>query len=280
MKSKSYEVFVSPFKGGTTSISRALSMFGFRTAQYQVSKKFGDANIPLVPLGSVPLSLIGPINDLLDSYQSFSDIPQEVSDQVKLLLGEAMRNCMEGFDVADDYPMGHDFIHPFAKKMVFSDSKFIFVERPIDEYIESIKKHTFNSKHIHAHGKERWLFCGGPSGELLTEINYKKWKSRYLRLRDCFPKDVLIMDLADGWVPLASFFDLDVPDLQFPWENKSNQVRFEIEKCCNCGFKSNYSERHDSLYCPKCLVWLDEKCVNFCEICNSRPTRPIRMEDS
>ena len=50
-----------------------------------------------------------------------------------------------------------------------------------------------------------------------------------------------------------------------------------MEKCPNCGGKKSYSDKYDSYYCKKCLIWLEEKCTNSkCEFCSKRPKKPSR----
>lgn len=267
--SSNFKIFVSPFKGGSTSTAAALEMVGFKRAKYSSDPSYGR-KLPKVPLNKMDWSLINSANNVVDSFGKFSDIPKNIAEEVRKLIGSKIEKCMDGFDFADDWPIGHDAIHPFIKKIVFENSKFIFVERPMDQYIESVENHCLAKQYKHIYKTSRYLFLRSSLGKIISEINYKKWKSSYLSLKEDFPKDVLIMDLEDGWLPLACFLDFEIPDKEFPWKNKyAGLVHIE-----DCGHELEYCEKYDSEYCPICLKWADERCDSVCSICNIRPDEP------
>jgi hypothetical protein len=46
--------------------------------------------------------------------------------------------------------------------------------------------------------------------------------------------------------------------------------------CPACGAMLIYHEEHDSLFCPECNRWLENKCSDpSCGFCPSRPERPL-----
>jgi hypothetical protein len=267
-----HKIFISPFKGGSTSVGVALDMVGIKRwvtddiwwlKEYSTVKKRESI-------------LIAETNKLMEYIGNFENIPNKVSNEIKYLLGDFLIKMFDTYDVADDYPLGHDTIHAFIKKIVFKDrAKFIFVERPMNEYLNSVKLHILNKryKHIFPHGRK--FFCESSLGERITIENYKKWKANYLNLKLLFPKDVLIMDLEDGWEPLSSFLDFEIPNIEFP---KLNVSASKEDPClaCVCKHELLYSDQYDSEYCPVCLEWRDELCgEKKCLTCCRRPDKPI-----
>lgn len=269
-----FKIFVSPFKGGTTSVAAALERVGFKRAKYEIDYDFGNAKMPKHTFSKKTLALIGELNKAIDSIGKFEAISEPIKNDIQHLLAEEMTLCASCGDVHDDYPLGHDSIHPYIKKIVFQDSKFIFLERPMDEYITSVRNHVLDKRRRHVFGHCRGIFCGSSIGDIVTLDNYRKWKSNYMNLKKNFPKDVLIMDLEDGWGPLASFLGFEVPKTDFPWANKSEAAE---ETCRNkfCDHGSSYCDRYDSDFCPVCLEWLDDLCGDEnCSFCGGRPERP------
>ena len=279
MNKPEFKIFVSPFKGGTTSIAVALDMVGF--------KRWDSTNISKIQnwaCGSNSLinkryiDLISEVNKVAESFGIFEDIPKDFSLEIKKLLTNFFLKTFGCHQVADDYPLGHDFIHPYIKKIVLNDCKFIFIERPMDEYVASVKNHVLNKRYRHIFGHCRGLF-GTSLGDFITAENYRRWKSRYLDLKRVFPDDVLIMDLEDGWAPLASFLGFQVPEEEFPWFNKTSVGEGVIEDSCTgnkCSHELLYCERYDAEYCPICLGWREGKCSDEeCNVCRGRPERPI-----
>lgn len=46
--------------------------------------------------------------------------------------------------------------------------------------------------------------------------------------------------------------------------------------CLTCGGKVERHPPSDTIYCPHCGVWLEPKCSDNCDFCNSRPEFPPR----
>lgn len=277
------KIFISPFKGGTTSAAVALGMVGFR--RWNSAELFGTDNWTdkfknLDRREKDMLFLLTEAHKVAEHFERFEAITPKAASEIERLAGGVMRYLMRDYDVADDYPLGHDMVHPYVKKIIFKNRcKFVFLERPMDEYVESVKRHVLNRKYKHIFGHNRKLFIGSELGKTKTIANYVNWKSRYLDLKKLFPNDVLIMDLKDGWQPLASFLEFEIPKMDFPWANKSEVD--DKNACLRCGHKINHSEQYDSDYCPICLEWMEGKCLDKgCEICRMRPEKPIvQVED-
>lgn len=268
------KIFISPFKGGSTSIAEALDLVGFKRWNSN------DWVVNFTLHQKEQLALIERANKLLDGINEFNEIDSKTSNEVETLIGKNLRELFGNYDVADDYPLGHDSIHPFIKKIVFSQGKFIFSERPIDEYFESVFKHVTNKKYKHIYSRSHRLYCFERTlAKKLTIEKYKKWKSNYINLKKSFPDDVLIMDLEDGWEPLATFLGFEVPDIEFPRLNVSVLDKDPCLFFLSCEHEYLYCEKYDSEYCPVCLEWRDDTCgEEKCTICKKRPDRPIIQE--
>ena len=97
------KVFISPFKGGTTSIGMAVEILGLKHLGHH-SKLFDD----------VEYSLIDLFNYALDAFGSVENIPDEIKEEVRTALAFII-NKTDDWTVFHDWPMGHDCIHPFIK---------------------------------------------------------------------------------------------------------------------------------------------------------------------
>jgi uncharacterized CHY-type Zn-finger protein len=268
----SCEIFISPFKGGTTSVAAALERVGLKRATY-------DWNVTPAPeaagdlLTKKDFEIINCTNKIVESFCAFEDIEPNTKEEINLILNKKLHSLISRLDgevpnVFDDWPLGHDFIHPFVKKIIFPYSKFIFLERPIEEYVESVKNHSLNPEHKHINTSSIDIFCKTSLGLKLSNINFNKLKSYYISLKQSFPNDVLIMDLEDGWTPLACFLDFEIPKEDFPWKNKRS-----INLVEPCEHELKYYEEYDSHWCPICSNWIEPKCKSNCGVCEKRPNQ-------
>jgi hypothetical protein len=47
--------------------------------------------------------------------------------------------------------------------------------------------------------------------------------------------------------------------------------------CKNCGNNQIYFDKYDAYFCPKCNLWLENKCGDpDCYYCPKRPDRPLK----
>lgn len=215
------KIFVSPFKGGTTSVGKALDMAGFKTDVSLV----GRHKI----ISDFDRRMINDVNSFLDNFFGFAQIPKQLSTQIEALLGGMIRKVSGDTDVFQDVPLGHELIHPYIKKIIFPDCKFIFLERDRNSYVKSVKNQLLKcasglrgnllAKKYH-HCNE--LFGTAPDlADAISWNNYKRWRLRYLDISRLFPDDVLFMRVTEGWDPLCEFLGFEMPNEPFPWENKS-----------------------------------------------------------
>lgn len=215
------KIFISPFKGGTTSVGKALDMAGFKTDVNLVGrhKIMSDSD----------RRIINDVNSFLEQFFGFAQVSKQISLQIEALLKNKIRKISGDTDVFQDAPLGHELIHPYIKKIIFPDCKFIFLERDRAPYVNSVRSQLLKCAaglrgnllaKRYSHCKE--LFDTAPDlADAISWNNYKRWRLRYLDLSRLFPDDVLFMRVTEGWNPLCEFLDFDKPDEPFPWENKS-----------------------------------------------------------
>lgn len=124
----------------------------------------------------------------------------------------------EKFEAFEDAPW-HCFELYKKFDVLFPNSKFILLERNINDWIKSHERHFSKDKDarglslIEDYSKKKQLFID----------NHIK---RYNKVKEYFkdrPDDLLIMDICngEGWEKLCSFLDLPIPNEQFPFLNKT-----------------------------------------------------------
>lgn len=204
------KIFVSPFKTGTTSIGRALQLLNYRVIIYSPTI-FSESEYQLIFLA----------NDLVKQYKTFRHIPETIKSELVPMLSDLISSKMVDYDCATDYPMGHECIHPYIRKLIFPDAKFIFLDRDEESFVKSVKHHETITLDPPPHIKLFWEYRTLSS--TYTWNNYQAWRANYEDLQSVFPKDVLFMDINQGWDPLLDFLNIgkkeDLPN--FPWANKT-----------------------------------------------------------
>ena len=52
------------------------------------------------------------------------------------------------------------------------------------------------------------------------------------------------------------------------------------EVCKQCGTNTVWNAKLDTIFCPRCNIWLEKKCTEpDCEYCQNRPEFPLIMID-
>jgi len=219
-------LFVSPFKGGTTSVGLALEMMGYKDTGWEPES-----------LSTSEYDAIHDINHRLSSLQYVADVPPVLYRYIHETMGPVLRRVLSDRTCASDWPMGHECMHPILKKIVFPQSKFVFLLRSFDAYIRSVKNHMAlcaksNIKR-ESQIKQSKMAVHVESindPEMYWNMYYVDRLDCYKSLRDEFPTDVLILDLSNTsddskWHELATFVGVEprkFKDVSFPWENKTN----------------------------------------------------------
>lgn len=201
-------IFVTPFKSGTTSMGKALQILNYKVA----------GHCPEI-FSEMEYGLIFVCNDAMRAYKSLRYVPEEVKADIHKLLNDLLWDRMMEYDSATDYPLGHEGIHPFVKKLIFPECKFIYLDRDEQSYLNSVKnQEKYMTK---PHIKIIWEYSS--LAKALTINNYRLCRKPYEQLKEDFPDDVLFMKITDGWEPLLKFLKIEIDSAElpdFPWENK------------------------------------------------------------
>ena len=97
----------------------------------------------------------------------------------------------------------------------YPNSKFIFTTRDIDDWIKSLINHRLNMNEIKPYQIEKQVDkLSKKYINKTAEIRnfFESNKSQFLEMRICD---------GDGWETLCSFLGLEIPNVPFPYENKT-----------------------------------------------------------
>jgi len=194
----------SMWKTGTTSMAKALILLGFSDREHGWKEN----------LGKKYEERILAANRMITSYDSISHIHPNIKSAVQVALS-GLPEELNDHSIFSDYPIGHTFIHPFVKKILFPNSKFIWIDRELDSWVKSVigwkelKKDVLN------------LESSTSENDATIKSEYFAKRLELEKLAKDFPQDVLFMNLSDGWEPLCKFLNVNIPDIPFPFENKN-----------------------------------------------------------
>jgi hypothetical protein len=169
-------------KTGTTSFDAAMKILGFRSLHYG-GPTVHDAVQRAID-DDAPL-----LSNLDEKYDAFSDIGL-LSRRFRLL--------------DDQYP----------------GSRFVLTTRPVDDWIESRRRHVEFNRRRHESGRYGGDFLA------VDEAGWREeWEHHLAGVRGYFAgrPDFLEIDLtaAPSWSPLCSVLDVPEPTRQFPEANQS-----------------------------------------------------------
>ena len=197
------KIFISPFKGGTTSYAKALEMLGFN----------GLGHVPEL-FSSREYALIDQINIVVREYDNPDDIPI----QIKSFIFEStqfIRDASREYNYFDDWPIGHDCLDPFVKEIIFENPKYILLDRELNKWINSVVKHENKYEGVRSF---KWKMDDS-CVEFMSFYRYKIF-SRYLKIYKKDPTRVLITN-SYSWIELCEFLGCEILCKEFPHENKS-----------------------------------------------------------
>jgi Sulfotransferase domain len=200
----------SPFKTGTTTVGGALVMMGFADRDHGFHRNLNRGY----------KQQIEKANKLAMRYDSFSAFEASAGKKVIALMYELLQHA-RGYKIFGDVPFGHLRIHPFVKKLLMPNAKFIWINRDEEAWLESARKWQLAHPEIYLNADKRW--ADNPEGEKQKLIRLRDDGFREFRkLQREFPQDCLVMSLEsdDKWRPLCDFLDLPSPDTDFPLLNK------------------------------------------------------------
>ena len=192
-----YNIFISPYKSGSTSLGMALSILGYKDMSWNPNLFTNEQYI-----------LISDSNRFSHNYFTdsiYNKTNNSIIQDLKKIL-YFVKELSANYNSFSDSPIGHEFIDPVLKKIIWENAKFIFVQRPINDWIISTKKHY------------KYPY------DISDEYFFKKrelYISRYKLIEKFFPKDVLYYELGSGWGKICDFLNKKIPNQEFPHINKT-----------------------------------------------------------
>lgn len=201
----------SPFKTGTTTVGAALVTLGVGNEDHgfhrELNRRYGRQ--------------IDAANLLALESPSFAKFKKRHAREIRLLLGELLKHA-RGYQVFGDVPFGHLRIHPFVKKLLMPNSKFIWIDRNEDAWLISARKWQLTHPDVYPNSEKLWH--ADPKAETDKLIRMREdGFAEFKRLANEFPGDCLVLSLENDarWEPLCKFFNLPVPQASFPVLNKA-----------------------------------------------------------
>jgi len=203
-------IIASPYKTGTTSVSKALVALG-------VGKN------PMPHKGQLlreTRPLLRPWNTLANKAEDFASFSAEHGAALR----EDMKDLVEAiarFDVFHDAPMGHGHLHPFLCKVLAPQANFIWVSRKFRDWVASVRHWEETHPETYPAHTE-WQTAPEQRRERKRNHRRQKWQ-QFQRIRQHDPASALVLDWKDlsDYTALASFYGVPAPDEDFPKANVS-----------------------------------------------------------
>jgi hypothetical protein len=173
-------------KTGTLSLHEALETLGYKSLHH--------GGLETMELVERALEEGNPLLTYLDpSYDAFSDI----------------------------FGLTYDF---YIADVQYPGSRFILTVRDLEDWLKSRRRHVERNQRA---------ATAGEYSDGFDTVDIDAWTTEYVRhhalVRSYFaerPGDLLEYDLigGDGWGPLCEFLSQPVPDVPFPWRNKTKEL--------------------------------------------------------
>lgn len=198
----------SMMKTSTTSMGKALKLIG--KGEYDHGWR--------PDLGNKYSSTIDAANCLVRDTKSIHSVSENNKLAIKIMFKNMV--CELGdCTIFSDFPIGHIRINPFVKKIIFPNSKFIWIDRGIDGWLESVKNWQLSHPNVFKQAEKIWSNEEEAKKKLIK--SYSLEKARIVNLKKDFPQDVLITKISSGWTDICRFLNCAVPKEEFPHINKS-----------------------------------------------------------
>jgi hypothetical protein len=187
-------IVASPFQTGTKQVGDALIELGAGSARMEY-----DA-----PLLEKFQPLIRDLNLLANGADGFADFRDHYAKTMRTRLAGLVQ-AVAPFDIFDDAPFGHAHVHPFIRKVLAPEARFVWINRAADDWIASVRACHAAATHLYPN---YWRWSEDPEGQ--RQLYLKYWRQQYRgfkRIRRGAPEDCLELewDRLGDLTPLAAF---------------------------------------------------------------------------
>ena len=203
-------IVASPFKTGTSSVAKALTILGVGRKIMRYDRRLQQRIRPLIRAA----------NQRANAADDFAGFQTEHTAAIRDSLAELVA-AIEPYDIFHDAPFGHTHLHPFVRKVLAPNARFIWVHRATDAWIESVRAWETAHPEIYPN-HTRWT--DDPEGQAETRRKFwRKHLRRFRRLKRARPEDCFELDWSEigDFKALAAIYDLPAPDRAFPKINVS-----------------------------------------------------------
>jgi hypothetical protein len=115
------------------------------------------------------------------------------------------------FDIYSDAPFGHTHLHPFARKAIAPQARFIWVNRPMDEWLDSVRRWEIAHPDVYP---RHVVWARNPEGRATTlRKRWDRHHKQFERLAADYPQDCLELSVDDleDYRALAAFCGVAAP---------------------------------------------------------------------
>lgn len=187
-------IVASPFKTATTTVGHALVDLGAgkRCMGYDAA----------VMRSAKPI--IRRLNALVTPDQNFAHFKRQHGAAVRRAMLPLLPKLAH-FDIFADAPLGHTHFHPFVRKIIAPKARFIWVNRDTKEWLRSARR--WETAHPDVYRNHTVWADDAKSRRRVLRQKWRAHWAEFTQLRDAFPDDCLVIDMADlnDYAALASF---------------------------------------------------------------------------
>ena len=203
-------IVASPYKTATTTVGDALVALG--AGDKDMRYKAG-----LIKAYAEPIRTL---NREITRETVFDDWLAANEGRVCRMLAEFTAHVAP-FDIFSDAPFGHAHLHPFVRKAIAPKARFIWVNRPKEDWIASVR--NWELTHPATYPKHQdWHTDPDARAAHLLKRRQRLWR-QFKQLADARPDDCLTLQLRElaTYDALAAFCGVPVPDNPVPRRNVS-----------------------------------------------------------
>ena len=164
--------------------------------------------------------VIRKVNAWAQDAQGFANFAKYHETETRAALADFVA-ALAPYDVFHDAPFGHTHIHPFVRKVLAPEAKFIWMNRDMESWLASVR--NWEETHPEIYPKHvNWT--NTPKRQV--QIRKRFWRRQYRKfnqMRRGAPKDCLELEWRDmqSFDALAAFYGVPAPEGALPRENVS-----------------------------------------------------------